>query len=82
MISYYLRSEHDPKRLNSLEYEQEWLKNKIKHVQNTKLPVRPSAVKEITNLKYQLRHRELEQTFCGPEWKKYEKYAIWDMLTT
>ena len=81
MTSYYLRLGHDPRRLASLEHEQEWLKNKIKQVQTTKLPTRPSATKEINSLKYQLRHRELEHTFCGPEWVKYEKYAIWDLLT-
>lgn len=81
MTSYYLRSVHDHVRLRSIAQEQEWLKAKIEGVRTRKLPKKPGAHKEIRDLAYQLRQRELEETFCGPEWHKYEKYAIWDMLT-
>jgi hypothetical protein len=57
-----------------------WIEDKIKEVQERKLPFRPSAAKEIRDLTYQLKQRELEHTFGGSEWLKYEKYGVWDTL--
>ena len=45
-----------------------------------KLTKRPSAIKEIRDLEYQIRRNELDLAFNGPEWSKYEKYGVWDML--
>jgi hypothetical protein len=45
-----------------------------------KLPHKPSAIHELRDLRYQLKHRELEHTFGGSEWLKYEKYGVWDTL--
>jgi hypothetical protein len=78
--SSYLNPVKDAKVLDRLEYEVNWLKNKIDRVRETKLPHKPSAARELRDLEYQARHRELEHTFGGPEWTKYEKYAMWDLL--
>lgn len=81
-MSYYLKSPNtDPKYLTRIDQECAWIENKIKQVERTKLPKRPSAMAEIRDLQRQLRQRELELTFTGPEWSKYEKYGIWESLT-
>jgi hypothetical protein len=79
--SCYLNPVKEPAVLNRLQYEISWLEFKIEQVRMTKLIRRPSAVHELRELRYQLRHRELEHTFGGSEWLKYEKYAVWDLLT-
>ncbi len=82
MISYYLRPHNaDPKYVQRLENECTWIHNKIAEVTSTKLSKRPRAFKEIQDLQRQLRHRELELAFMGPEWLKYEKYGIWERLS-
>lgn len=80
--SSYLNPVKDAKELARLQYELDWILNKIQSVKNNKLPRKPGAVREIRDLEYQAKRNELELTFGGPEWKKYEKYAIWDMLTS
>jgi len=82
-MSYYLKSPNtDPKFLDRVDKECEWIENKIRQVERTKLPKRPGAMAEIRDLQRQLRHRELELAFTGPEWAKYEKYGIWESLTS
>jgi hypothetical protein len=82
MTSYYLRPHNaDPRYVQRLESECTWILNKIEEVASTKLPNRPRAIKEIEDLRRQLRHRELEIAFMGPEWTKYEKYGIWERLS-
>jgi len=70
-----------PQFVDRLIREIAWIENRIKLLADTKLPRKPRAIREITQLKYDLRHRELELTFKGPEWAKYEKYGIWEALT-
>lgn len=80
--SFYLEQPNtNPTYIGRLERECAWILNKIEEIKRTKLPKRPGAIAEIRDLKYQYRHRELELAFKGPEWAKYEKYAIWEMLT-
>jgi hypothetical protein len=79
--SSYLNPLKDPAVLVRLQSEINWLEDKIKRVTEMKLPRKPSAVHEIRDLSYQLKQRELEHTFGGSEWLKYEKYAMWDLLT-
>mgnify|MGYP000328920371 FL=1 len=82
-MSYYLRPVNDrPEFLKRLESERAWLLNKVEQVKRTKLPSRPSAAKEIRDLEYQIRRNELDLAFNGPEWAKYEKYGIWESLTS
>lgn len=64
-----------------LESERVWLLNKVESVKQHKLHKRPSAAKEIRDLEYQIRRNELDLAFNGPEWAKYEKYAMWEALT-
>jgi len=79
---YYLKQPNtDPKYSSRIIRECEWIANKISQITCTKLPKRPSAIAEIQDLQRQLRHRELELAFCGPEWAKYEKYGIWELLS-
>lgn len=79
-MSFYLNPLKEDKILTRLAEERVWILNKIDQVKKNKLPRRPSAIREIQDLEYQAKRNELELTFCGPEWKKYEKYAIWDFL--
>jgi hypothetical protein len=82
-MSFYLEPPKiNPTYIGRLEGERTWLLNKIEQVKLTKLPRRPGAISEIRALEYQVRRNELELTFCGPEWAKYEKYGIWDTLTS
>ena len=79
---YYSRPHNDnPTYLKRLESEHTWLLNKIEEVTRSKLPHRARATREIRDLTYQLRRNELELAFNGPEWVKYEKYAMWEALT-
>jgi hypothetical protein len=81
-MSFYLEPPNTNQLfLSRLHSEIEWTQNRIQLLTSTKLHRKPSAVKEIRTLEYQLRHRELELTFKGPEWAKYEKYGIWESLT-
>jgi hypothetical protein len=57
------------------------MRNKIAELTANKLRKKPGAIKEIQDLQRQIRHRELELAFKGPEWTKYEKYGLWEMLT-
>lgn len=61
--------------------ERAWLLNKINQVKATKLVRKPSAINEIRDLEYRVRRGELEEAYLGSEWTKYEKYAIWELLT-
>lgn len=79
--SCYLNPVKDIKELTRLQRELEWLQNKINSVRATKLPYKPGAIREVRDLEYQAKRAELELTFGGTEWAKYEKYAMWDMLT-
>ena len=80
-MSYYLKPPNvDPKFLGRIEGERNWILNRIESLRSSKLPRKPRAHREIRDLEYQLRHRELELAFCGPEWSKYEKYGLWDIL--
>jgi hypothetical protein len=80
-MSFYLEQPNaKPEYIGRLQREQEWIRNKIGQVRSEKLPYRPGAISEIRDLEYQLRRSELELAFKGPEWAKYEKYGIWDML--
>lgn len=82
-MSYYLRQPNTtPQFIGRLESERAWLLNKVEQVKRTKLPSRPSAAKEIRDLEYQIRRNELDLAFNGPEWAKYEKYGIWESLTS
>jgi hypothetical protein len=76
----YLNPVKDSKELARLQRELEWLLNKIETVKTTKLPYKPGAVREIRDLEYRAKRNELDLTFGGPEWLKYEKYAMWDLL--
>lgn len=67
--------------IKRLESERVWLLNKIEDIKRNKLVRRPSAAREIRDLEYQLRRNELDLAFNGPEWTKYEKYAVWEALT-
>lgn len=67
--------------ITRLENERVWLLNKVEQVKRDKLVKRPSAAKEIRDLEYQIRRNELDLAFNGPEWAKYEKYAVWEALT-
>ena len=80
-LSYLEPPNTEPKYIAGLESECTWIRNKIKAVTTDKLPFKPSAVAEIRDLKRQLRHRELELAYKGPEWANYEKYGIWETLT-
>jgi hypothetical protein len=79
--SCYLNPLKDTKELARLTSEREWILNKIESVKTKKLPYKPSASREIRDLEYQAKRNELELTFGGHEWKNYEKYAMWDLLT-
>lgn len=57
--------------------ERLWIERKLATVE-LKFKSRPSAIKEIRELKYQMRRCDLEIAFNGPDW---ERYAIWEMLT-
>jgi hypothetical protein len=70
-----------PEFSERLKSECAWIRNKIEHIRANKLPKRPSAYVEIRDLERQYRQRELELAFKGPEWAKYEKYAMWEALT-
>jgi hypothetical protein len=78
--SSYLNPLKDEKELARLAHELDWIQNKIKRVREIKLPKKPSAVRELRDLEYQAKRNELELTFGGPEWVKYEKYGMWDLL--
>lgn len=80
-MSFYLKQPNTNKQFSDrLEHERVWLLNKIQEVKMRKLTKRPSAIKEIRDLEYQIRRNELDLAFNGPEWSKYEKYGVWDML--
>lgn len=80
--SFYLEPPNlNPEFSERLKTECAWLCRKIEQVRSNKLPKRPSAIVEIHDLERQCRQRELELAFKGPEWAKYEKYAVWEMLT-
>jgi hypothetical protein len=66
--------------ITRLESERTWLLNKVNEVKQHKLSKRPRAVREIRDLEYQIRRNELDLAFNGPEWAKYEKYAMWELL--
>ena len=78
--SFYLRPCSDKRELERLARELDWLVNKISSVKANKLPRKPGAVREIRDLEYQARRNELTLTFHGPEWAKYEKYGVWELL--
>ena len=80
-LSYSVPPKVHPIYVGRLESEREWLLKRIEEVKRTKLPKRPGAIAEIRDLEYQVRRNELELAFCGPEWAKYEKYAVWEALT-
>jgi hypothetical protein len=80
-LSYLEQPNTDPKFIGRIESECAWMRNKIEQIKTTKLRKRPGSIREIRDLEYQLRHRELELTFRGPEWAKYEKYGIWPALS-
>jgi len=80
-LSYLEPPNTKPEFTSRLERECEWIANKINQITLTKLPKRPGAVAEIRDLERQLRHRELELAYKGPEWAKYEKYGIWESLS-
>lgn len=80
-MSYYLKPPNtDAKFSSRIDHECQWILNRIKQIELTKLPRRPGAIAEIRDLQRQLRHRELELAFTGPEWSKYEKYGVWESL--
>lgn len=82
-MSYYLEPPNlNPAFIARIESERQWMLDKIEHVKRTKLTRRPSAAAEIRDLSYQIRQRELELAFKGPEWANYEKYGIWESLTS
>lgn len=82
-MSFYLEQPNlSPEFSERLKTECAWLRGKIEHVRSTKLPKRPSARIELQDLERQYRQRELELAFKGPEWSKYEKYGIWESLTS
>jgi hypothetical protein len=82
-MSFYLEPPNlRPEYSERLKTECAWLRNRIEYIRANKLSKRPGAIAEINDLERQYRHRELELAFKGPEWAKYEKYGIWDMLTS
>lgn len=81
-MSYYLKPANENKHyIDRIELERQWFINEIARIERTKLLRRPSAATEIQHLKRQIRQRELDLAFNGPEWTKYEKYGMWESLT-
>lgn len=61
-----------------VEHEIRWLETRLVNLDN-KLQNKPSAVKEIAEVKHQLRKHELDLAYNSADW---EKYAMWDLLSS